>query len=116
MFVTVITTPMGEKHPCYHVTKFVQNLRRREKKVGSCFVKCQSPAASTTSLTIVFSVLLKYSVNLFSRQLSVSAYLERTERSAGASKRSEREGESSTALSSSPYRCAFRQRTFSDAA
>lgn len=31
MFVTVITTPMGEKHPCYHVTKFDQNLRRRKK-------------------------------------------------------------------------------------
>lgn len=67
-------------------------------------MKCQSPAASNTSLTIVFSVLLKYSVNLFSCQLSVSAYLERTEHSAGASKRSEREEQSSTALSSSPYR------------
>lgn len=75
-----------------------------------------SPAASNISITIVFSVFFKYSVNLFSCHISAFAYLERTKHSAGASKRSEREEESATALSSSPYRCTLRQRAFSDAA
>lgn len=79
-------------------------------------MECWSPAASNISMTIVFSVFFKYSVNLFSCHMSAFTNLERTEHSAGASKRSEREDESSTALSSSPYRCTLRQRTFSDAA